>query len=135
MTTPVLPTQAPPGSDVAAYLEALPPETRQAIDALRASVRAAAPELAETIKWNAPSFALDGEDRITLGVERKGGVRAVLHRGSKTIADDFAFEDRDRLATWPAPDRGVLRFADRAEVEARGDALQALFARWIEATR
>lgn len=121
-------------SDVTSYLEALPPDTRRAINALRAIVIGAGPALTETIKWNAPSFALNGEDRITLGIERKGGVRAVLHRGAKAVKDDFVLSDPDRLAKWPSPDRGVLTFADAGAIEARRDAIKTLFSRWLEAT-
>ncbi|MEZ5708168.1 MAG: DUF1801 domain-containing protein [Blastomonas sp.] len=121
---------------VTAYLEGLPPDTRAAIDVLRAIAGTAHPGLVERIKWNAPSFALGDEDRITLGVERKGGVRAVLHRGAKVKdASGFRFADPDGLAQWPTPDRGVLRFADAAEIEARRDPLNDMFRRWMEVTR
>ena len=95
----------------------------------------AGPDLAESIKWNAPSFAQGGEDRITLGLEKDGGVRAVLHRGAAVRLDGFVFGDQAGLARWPSPDRGVLKFRDAAEVEARRAALGELFTRWLEATR
>ena len=108
--------------------EALP-----AIDALRAMALEAGPDLAERIKWNAPSFALGGEDRITLGVERKGGVRAVLHRGAARSAAPAGFADTAGLARWPSPDRAVLQFADLAAVTSRRAEVIALFRRWLEA--
>lgn len=49
-------------------------------------------------------------------------------------ADDFRFDDKDGLATWPAPDRGVLSFADAGEIEARRDAILDLFRCWVAAT-
>lgn len=121
-------------SDVDQWRGNCPPETLAAIDALRTIVQGAGPDLSETIKWNAPSFAQHGEDRITLGVERKGGVRVVLHRGAKASGEAFAFEDRDRLAQWPASDRGVIRFKDAAAVEQQRLQLADLFTRWLEAT-
>ena len=120
--------------DVEGFRAGLDSDTLAAIDALRALVVAADGSVEERIKWNAPSFAKGGDDRITLGIERKGGVRAVLHRGAKPKVDDFSFDDPDRLAKWPAPDRGVLTFADADAVTAKGDALKDLFARWIAAT-
>jgi hypothetical protein len=91
--------------------------------------------LSERIKWNAPSFALGDDDRITLGLERKGGVRVVLHRGAK-VQDTagFVFEDPAKLAKWPAPDRGVIVFAEAAAVEAQAEAFSDLCTRWLEAT-
>ena len=59
----------------------------------------------------------------------------VLHRGA-TVKDatGFSFADPARLARWPAPDRGVLVFADVASVETSADRLSDLFRRWLEAT-
>lgn len=101
------------GNAVDVWLDSLSPETRAMVDRLRAIVRAAAPELIETIKWNAPSFADGDQDRITLGLERKGGVRIVLHRGAAVRdAAGFSFDDPHMLTKWPSADRGVATFAD-----------------------
>ena len=103
---------------------------------LRALALAAAPDVTEQIKWDAPSFCVDGDDRITLGIERKGGVRAVLHRGAKVRdASDFAFDDPDKLAKWPAADRGVMQFANTEALDGKAAAVGALFERWLAATR
>lgn len=121
---------------VDAWRAGLKPEALAMVDALRAIARDAGPGLDERIKWNAPSFAQDGDDRITLGLNPKGGARVVLHRGARAKDDGgFCFDDPDRLAQWPAPDRGVLTFADAGEIAARREAIGALFARWLEATR
>lgn len=113
----------------------LAPDALAMVDRLRALAAGAHPGLSERIKWNAPSFALGDEDRITLGLEPKGGARVVLHRGAKAKdGSGLVFADPDGLAVWPAPDRGVLRFASLDEIEAKADAVAALFARWVEAT-
>ncbi|WP_404336355.1 DUF1801 domain-containing protein [Sphingomonas sp. MMS12-HWE2-04] len=120
---------------IATYLDTLDPEARAMIDALRAIVARSHAGLDERIKWNAPSFALAGDDRITLGIERKGGVRLVLHRGAKPVAaDGFRFEDLDRLARWPSADRGVVLLKDRAAIAAKHEALVDLCRRWLDAT-
>ncbi|RZJ84235.1 MAG: DUF1801 domain-containing protein, partial [Brevundimonas sp.] len=81
--------------------EAIQPLTRR----LREIALAAAPDVTEYIKWNAPSFCVDGDDRITLGLERSGAVRVVLHRGAKAKdAAGFVFDDPMKLARWAAPD-------------------------------
>lgn len=122
-------------SPVDAFRAGLTPDLLATVDALRAIVAAAHPDLAERIKWNAPSFAIGDDDRLTLGLERKGGVRLVLHRGVKAKdAAGFVFGDPDGLATWPAVDRGIARFSDAADVAAKRDALLDLCARWIAAT-
>lgn len=109
-------------------------ETLATVDALRAIVSGAHDGLVETIKWNAPSFALGDEDRITFGLERKVGVRVVLHRGAKVKdARGFAFADPTGLAKWPAADRGVMVFRDAAAVEEKRDAVRDICVRWLAA--
>jgi hypothetical protein len=121
---------------VEAWLEAVPANERAAIDRLREIVHAAGVDLIETIKWNAPSFADEDQDRITLGIERKGGVRLVLHRGAAVReASGFAFDDPENVAKWPSADRGVATFADLAAVEAKASVLEELVRRWVVANR
>ena len=104
------------------------------VDALRAIVRNAAPNAVETIKWNAPSSAIDGEDRVTLGLDQKGGARLVLHRGAKPRASiDLTSIDGDGIARWPSPDRGVGTFRDLEDVLRCEVQLTALCSRWVEA--
>lgn len=118
------------------YLATLAPPVRSDVDALRAIVLGAHPGLTEEIKWNAPSFADDGQDRVTLGLDGKGGYRIVLHRGAKPLdTAGFHFDDEAKLAKWPAPDRGVIVLRDRTVIDARASDLSRLIARWVEATR
>ena len=110
-------------------------DVRETIDSLRALISASDERLVEDFKWNAPSFAVNGEHRITLGLERGGQVRAVLHRGAKAKdTSDFYFDDPDRIARWPDPDRGVIIVRDAEEVASKGASLTQLFSRWIAAT-
>ena len=111
----------------------LTPAERAMADRLRILASAAAPGLEERIKWNAPSFAVGGTDRITLGLDRKGGVRAVLHRGAKARdTGAFAIADPHHLARWPAPDRGVLQFAQLAAIDQKSEEIGDLFRRWLQ---
>lgn len=124
-------------SKVEAFISALePPSVRQTVEAVRRLVLAAHEGMTEHIKWNGPSFCHGGDDRITVGVDRTGAVRVVLHRGAKVKdASTFVFEDTDGLAKWAARDRGVVMFADLAAVNAKGEAFSRLAHRWIAATR
>lgn len=118
---------------VADYLRQLAPEPRAMIEALRQTVMACGLELAEEIKWNAPSFSYKGQDRVTLGVGPRGDVRLVLHRGAK-VQDSagFAFEDTSGLFKWPSPDRGVATFKNLAAIEAAHTTLSDMVKRWVE---
>lgn len=103
---------------------------------LRRRVCDSHPEVKERVKWNAPSFYIDGDDRISVGRAKDGSVRVVLHRGVKPKpADDFRFDDPTGLIRWAAPDRGVILFTDPNEVDDQGEAFQSLCGAWLEATR
>jgi hypothetical protein len=121
-------------TDVETWLAGQTANVREGVERLRALVRSVEAPWEETIKWNAPSFAIGGEDRVTLGVERKGGWRVVLHRGAAVRDDGFSFDDPDGLATWPTPDRGVVVVRDLAVLSAMEPALTDLIRRWVAAT-
>ena len=96
---------------VDAYIAGLDAGTAAMVTQLRRLALAAAPDTNERIKWKAPSFGPGDEDRITLGLDPKGGVRVILHRGATAKTDPaFRFADPAGLIRWAAPDRGVLSF-------------------------
>ncbi len=72
------------------------------MQALRGLVAASHPDISEHVKWNGPSFVIDGDAG---------------------------------LVKWAAVDRGVVTFADAAEVEAAAEPFKALCRRWLDATR
>jgi hypothetical protein len=88
----------------------------------------------EGIKWNAPSFrtseyfatlnlrARDGEERVWL----------ILHAGAKARGKLVRVADPMGLITWLGKDRGLVTFADAAEVRERRAALEAIIREWIE---
>lgn len=119
---------------IESFRAGLDADTRAMVDRLRGIVATACPQLTERLKWNAPSFALGDDDRLTLGIERKGGVRLVLHRGAKpkNLAG-FRFDDVDGLAKWPSPDRGVIVWQSLAAIDEAEHALARLCRRWLEA--
>jgi len=98
------------------YLAAQTPAARAEVEALRAMVMDAEPRLVEIVKWNSPSYTLDGEDRLTVNVGRNDAVRLVLHRGvheqeTKGAASTFA-GDPGGVLTWHSDIRASLSAAD-----------------------
>lgn len=121
--------------DVEATMAKLGPVQRALAERVRQLISGAAPGLDEHIKWNAPSFMADGDDRVTLNFAPRGDVRMVLHRGVAVKKDGFTFDDPGKLAAWPSPDRGVVTLRDEADLAAKAEALTELIARWVAATR
>lgn len=62
----------------------------------------------------------------------KRGIGLVLHLGAK-VRDPagMAIDDPEHLLGWLGPDRAMPTFTDRAELEARAPAVQALLRQWI----
>jgi hypothetical protein len=124
-----------PTPTVDEFLQSLDHPMKPEILRLREIVRAAAPELTESVKWNAPNYALNGEDRLTFHLRGRDSVQLIFHRGARAKdAADFAFEDPTGLLQWPARDRAVLKLGAMPDVEAKREALTDLVRRWLAAT-
>ena len=122
-------------SAVDAYLDGLQHARKADVLALRLVIRAAVPDLVERIKWNAPSFGLGDDDRITMRLHPGDRVQLILHRGAKAGADDFfRFEDPDKLIAWAAPDRGVVTFGDADDLASKSAPLSEILRRWVACT-
>ncbi|QTE28227.1 DUF1801 domain-containing protein [Pengzhenrongella sicca] len=117
------------------YLDAQSPGSRAAIEALRAIVLGAHPGVSEHLKWNSPSFVVDGVDRATVNVDRAGAVRLVLHQGAVKpehagAATAFA-GDPAGLLTWHSDIRASLPIGGAADLAQRRDEIAAVIAAWL----
>lgn len=122
-------------SAVDAYLDDLQHARKTEVAALRLVILSAVPDLVERIKWNAPSFGLGDDDRITMRLHPGDRLQLILHRGAKAGADDFfRFEDPDRLIAWAAPDRGVVTFKDADDLASKSAPLSEVLRRWVACT-
>ena len=102
------------------------------IEAVRRTIRAAAPGITEQVKWNAPSFCWNGDDRVTMRLHPGDRLELIFHRGAKARdSAGFSFDDPTGRIEWAAPDRGIFRVGDPASER---DAIVALVAAWIAAT-
>ncbi|UJW84757.1 DUF1801 domain-containing protein [Devosia sp. SL43] len=122
-------------SAVDEYLDTLQHARKSDIERLRRVILDAVPGLVERIKWNAPSFGLGDDDRITMRIHPGDRLQLILHRGAKAAADDFfRFEDPDKLLSWAAPDRGVVTFRDADDLDAKAAPLCDVLRRWVACT-
>jgi hypothetical protein len=121
---------------VDAFLDDLHHSRKAEIQELRAAILKSSPGITERVKWNAPSFCVNGDDRITFRLQPGDRVELVFHRGAKkrSDADSFTFSDPSGLIQWATPDRGTVAFADHDDVRAKLPALVELADRWVQAT-
>lgn len=117
--------------DVDGWLAGLKHPRMQEIQALRRLVMSVSPAIAESIKWNAPSYAL-GEHFATLRLAGRPSLQLILHLGAKKsqIPKD-AVEDPSGLLEWRGPDRAIVSFERPGGVEAVTGPLEHVLRQWI----
>jgi hypothetical protein len=121
--------------EVDRFLAGLEHPLKAEIERVRAIILAADPEITERIKWNAPSFCYQGDDRVTMKLHPPASLQLIFHRGAKVKdSANFTFADDSGLLKWAAKDRGIVTLRDMAEVEANEAALTGLVNSWMHAT-
>lgn len=121
-----------PSIDVDAFLTTLAHAQDTAIRRLRAVILAADPRVGEGIKWNAPSFHMDGRHFATMQLRRADRMVLVLHLGAgKQAMPADAIVDPGHLLTWLGPDRATWTFTGVDDVETQSASLQALLRQWM----
>ena len=107
---------------------------KEEVEHLRQAIMGARSGVTEHIKWNAPSFCFEGEDRITFRLKPGDRVELIFHRGSK-VKDTSGFEfDDGGLLDWKTADRASLSFSDIRDVRDKESALVDVARRWFLVT-
>lgn len=121
--------------DVDDYLGELQHPRKAEVQQIRSAILASDPLLSESIKWNAPTFIFDGEDRVTFRLHPGDRVELVLHRGARKRADatSFAFDDASALVQWAAPDRGVIAIPEGADLSELTPTIIRVIHAWVRA--
>ena len=121
---------------VRVFLEKLEHPMKDEILEARRVILAADDRLTEHIKWNAPSYCIGGDDRITFHLHGNGRFRLILHRGAKKkeVPARRLLEDDTGLLEWAENDRAVITFRQGNMPGDWQDKLSRAVARWIEAT-
>jgi hypothetical protein len=120
---------------VVAFLNKLEHPLKQEIKEVRKIILSVNKRLNEHIKWNAPSFQFNNEDRLTFNLQGKGFFRLIFHSGAK-VKDNAvkrqSFDDATMLLEWVADDRAFVKFTDMNDVQAKQDKLAEVISRWLD---
>ncbi|CAH0117680.1 MULTISPECIES: DUF1801 domain-containing protein [unclassified Paenibacillus] len=120
---------------VAEFMKHLEHPLKREIEEVRQIIANAHPELKEHIKWNAPSFHYQGEDRVTFNLRSKDYLLLVFHCGAKVkkrAGKEPLFEDTTGLLEWAAADRATAKLYDMNDVIAKRDKLVQVIGKWLE---
>jgi hypothetical protein len=105
------------------------------IEQIRKIILAANKDLTENIKWNAPSFCFNGEDRITMRIQPPKQIQLIFHRGAKVLElpKEPLIADNSGILSWKTNDRAVVTFLNSADIEAKSEALVLIINTWLKA--
>ena len=117
------------------FLGSLDEHKRSQIQALREAILTTNPKLSEHIKWNAPSYVMNDEDRITFNTMNKQNVvKLVLHMGATRKEDkkaDPIMEDENKLIEWNSNIRGTITFENIDDVQAKLPIVAQITKAWL----
>lgn len=117
------------------FLGDLSGDKQSQVNILRDLILTAEPRLKEHIKWNAPSYVLDGEDRITFNLMNKQEVvKLILHMGATRKEDkkgESIMNDESGLIEWSSDIRGMITFTSIEEVNSNMTSLKKIIKDWL----
>lgn len=117
------------------YLDSLDTAHKSQVDKLRQYILTEAPSLTEHIKWNAPSYILDGEDRITFNtLNKQQVVKLVFHMGAtrKEIRKAQPLLKDAILIEWASDIRGYMTFETLDEIISNEEEIKRTVRKWLE---
>lgn len=117
---------------VSEYLADLAPDMRDAVNTLRKIILDSA-DVTEHIKWNAPSYIYENEDRITFNTH-SDDIKILIHMGATQKEDKKAMpilDDPVGIITWNSNIRGTVTFMDMDDVMAKKSDFIDVLKRWL----
>ena len=116
------------------FLNGLDEDRRSQVLKLREYILDVEPSLTEHIKWNAPSYVKNDEDRITFNTMNKESiVKLVFHMGA-TKAEDKNGQPILKgayLIEWASDIRGYMTFTTLDEIIANKNEIKRTVQEWL----
>jgi len=122
-------------NEVDLFLDKKKHPQRELIDELRQLIMSCDKTLVENVKWNAPNYVYNNNDRITLNLSGKGMVRVILHCGAAKIKAPTKplINDSSGLLTWPSNDRAIAAFKSVEDLQSHQVVFKKLVQSWLKA--
>ena len=119
---------------VAEFMNNLEHPFKEEIEEVRKIILSTDDRITEHIKWNAPSFCYEGEDRMTFNLKGKGFFRLIFHCGAKVKernTNEPLIEDTSGILEWKAVDRAMIHFTNKKDVKAKEEQLREIITKWL----
>jgi len=120
---------------VTSFLESLTDDQKSQVLLLREIITSIHADLIEHVKWNSPSYILNGEDRITFNVVNKEQVvQLVLHMGAtrkENKAGTPILGNDGGIVRWSSDIRGVISFTGLDDITSRRTVLEQVLSQWL----
>lgn len=117
------------------FLADQPAEKLEQINFIRQLILRIEPSLIENLKWNAPNYTFQNEDRITFNTMNKEGIiKLILHMGASrkenkngkpVLSKDFGIVD------WNSDIRGTISFENINNIKDKEDVLAKVISGWL----
>lgn len=105
------------------------------INTLRKLILDSEPKLLENIKWNAPNYTYENEDRITFNVMNKQGkLKVLIHMGATKKEDNKGkpiLADDHGLVNWNSDIRGTISFDGIEDIHSKAEPFKKVIAGWL----
>ena len=123
-------------NEVTDFLDQINPSLRDEIEYLRSIIMSTGMNLSEGIKWNAPSYSINGNDRITLRINSPKMIQMIFHRGAKVQKQppERILDDKYTILLWKENDRAIATFKSLNEIQDNILILKEIITKWIEST-
>ncbi len=119
------------------FMNGLDDERKSQVQKLRQYILEEAPSLSEHIKWNAPSYVKDDEDRITFNtINKEQVVKLVFHMGA-TRKEDKAGQPilkNAPLVEWASDIRGYMTFNNLQDITLNEQSIKQTVREWLALT-
>ncbi len=115
------------------FLSELGSEQLTQVQTLRKYILDEVPSLTEHIKWNAPSYHIDGEDRITFNtINKQQAVKLVFHMGAirKENKAGEPILKGTTLVEWVSDIRGYMTFNSLDEITSNEKEIKRIISAW-----
>jgi len=124
--------------EVTEFLNDLNHPFRNEIEELRDCILASDKNLIENIKWNAPNYSFENEDRITMRIQPiTTKVQLIFHRGAKKHEQpkERLIANKSKMLLWKENDRAIITFKNKQDIENGKAELEKIISEWLTAAK